>query len=159
MTNRSPIECIAFISSNSNKLIKFYVTSNTEETMTYQFALYASIDEIDRRISDKMSSRSKGQNMDSALGHLCNLGPLSIFGYITKTRHKILIGVKQTVAPQKDLSKIFVELHQSYISHVIRNPFVKETHDNRDQFSISAQDAPKFDTDIGHILGRYNESS
>ena len=158
MTNRSAIECVAFISSNANKLVKFYVSKEKEEdTLTFQFALYASLDEIDRRISDKMTSRSRGQNLDSDLDLLCNLGPLSIFGYMTKTRHKILIGVTQTVAPQKDLSEIFVELHKSYISHVIRNPFVKETHNISDQYSISAQNARKFDNAIRNIVDRYNE--
>ena len=157
MTNRSPIQCVAFVSSKSNRLAKFYMDdTKEEELLTCQFAMYASLDEIDRLVGDKMLSRSQGQSLDSELGLLCNLGPLSIFGYMTKTRSKILIGVNQTVLPQKDLSKVFVELHKSYISHVVRNPFVKELHDGRNKYALSAQNAPKFHENVRHIVQQYN---
>ncbi|KAJ7591089.1 trafficking protein particle complex 2 [Mycena floridula] len=114
------LNAVAFISPQNHPILIRTFAKQDENAIKYHFLAHTSLDVIEERVN------AAGKSSDCYLGLLYAMEEVSVYGYITPLRVKIVLALALSDAHVKDveLNMIFKALHMAYYS-AISNPFLK----------------------------------
>ncbi|VDN97837.1 unnamed protein product [Rodentolepis nana] len=152
--------CVAVISNKNSPL--YFKTLNQEESLSFKFRVYGTLDIIDDKVSSKSfkSSYTDKEVTHKYLGLLYPIDDHYIYGYITNTHIKFILiqeshstaaDLPKSNAPSHtdaDIKSIFEEIHNAYI-RLVSSPFYVPGTPIDPSLSCAAR---KFDQVIERIL-------
>jgi len=128
----SRVACLAIISETNTPLF-FKVYKGVAATLALlpdeaydtqlQHMIYSSLDVVEERMIAPKTSSAK--DVDGYLGILSSSGPVALYGLLTNTQQKLIVGLKpQSTEKESQIKLLLKKIHVALVSMFL-NPFLR----------------------------------
>jgi len=141
---------------DEDKPFVFFSEMNKRCTLNHQLIMHSALDTFEEAI---LQQKNKLGRNKSWYGKLCRIDNMRVFGYMTSTKIKFMVGVedfehgdnqwkKSSLEIEAGLKEFFCGVHELYVEYAL-NPF--------SELKKKKINSHRFSTGVSHLVQSFND--